>query len=80
MYSGHECGQVPKGRVKCDHLVDQVPPVSVWGQTYVVGALETQALGHQLKILAGVGPTIVWVHLFNVTSEAEVTDSCIIQH
>ena len=69
--SGHECREVPNG-VKCDHLVDQVPPVSVWGQTYVVGALETQALGHQLKILANVGPTMVWVHCFNVT---KVTDS-----
>ena len=75
VYSGHECGQVPKGRVKCDHLVDQVPPVSVWGQTYVVGALEAQALGHQLKLLAGVGPTMVWVRCFNVTSGAEVTES-----
>ena len=75
VYSGHECGEVPKGRVKCDHLVDQVPPLSVWGRMYVVGALETQALGHQLKVLAGVGPTEVWIRCFNVTSGALVKDS-----
>ena len=75
VYSGHECAEVPTGRVKCDHLVDQVPPLSVWGQTYVVGALETQVIGYQLKVLAGGGPTMVRVRCFNVTNGVIVRDS-----
>ena len=74
VYSGHECAEVPSGRVKCDHLVDQLPPLKVWGKKYVVGALETQAIGHQLKMLAGVGSTMVRVHCFSIDNGTVVAD------
>jgi hypothetical protein len=35
VFSGHECAFVPSERWACDHLEEQVPPVSTWGREHV---------------------------------------------
>ena len=35
VYSGHEYGNVPVHISSCSHLVEQMPPVRVWGYCYI---------------------------------------------
>lgn len=35
VFSGGACAYIPPGKVACDHLEEQMPPVKVWGWTYV---------------------------------------------
>ncbi len=39
VFSGHQCAYVPEGVVGCNHLVEQLPPVSTWGNSFFVGML-----------------------------------------
>ena len=36
-YSGYECGRIPSDADApgCDHMVDQIPPVNIWGHQYI---------------------------------------------
>ncbi|MBX3042652.1 MAG: IgGFc-binding protein [Candidatus Kapabacteria bacterium] len=43
VFSGHECTYVPVGppRIKaCNHIVEQLPPVSSWGKHFYIGKLK----------------------------------------
>ena len=35
VFSGNDCASVPKTNVLCDHLVEQMPPVYLWGTKYI---------------------------------------------
>jgi hypothetical protein len=40
IFSGHNCSYVPDRKTKaCNLLVEQLPPVSTWGKTFVVGSI-----------------------------------------
>jgi hypothetical protein len=43
VFGGHVCANVPVAFKACDHLEEQLPPVSSWGKRYVVP--KTQKLG-----------------------------------
>ena len=34
VFSGNDCASVPTRNVLCDHLVEQIPPVDLWGNRY----------------------------------------------
>ncbi len=34
VFSGHQCGRIPKSKSACDHLVEQIPMHAVWGNTF----------------------------------------------
>lgn len=40
VFSGHSCAYVPAGIQACNHLVEQLPPVSAWGKQFYVGMLK----------------------------------------
>ncbi len=43
VFSGHECTYVPVGppRIKaCNHIVEQLPPISSWGKHFYIGKLQ----------------------------------------
>jgi hypothetical protein len=35
VFTGHQCGNVPAGTAACDHLEEQLPPLSQWGTRFV---------------------------------------------
>lgn len=54
VFSGHECTYVPVGppRIKaCNHIVEQLPPISSWGKHFYVGKLQGRST-YTYRVLA----------------------------
>ncbi len=51
VFSGHQCAYVPEGIVGCNHLVEQLPPVTAWGSHYYIGMLEGRSR-YTIRVLA----------------------------
>ena len=49
--SGHQCAQVPAGNTACDHLVEQVPPTTTWGYTFLLNPLAARKSGDRYRIV-----------------------------
>ena len=62
--SGHECGQVPADVESCDHLVEQVPPTTLWGRVYYTAPLATRT-SYTIKVLAAYNSTVVDIYCNN---------------
>jgi hypothetical protein len=58
--SGNLCTYVPTGVPACDHLVEQIPPVSAWGQEYVTFPLVGRTQD-TFRILADRDHTVVTI-------------------
>ena len=50
--SGHECGTIPGNLSFCDHLVEQLPPTTTWGRTFITGPIDTRLAGDSFKVVA----------------------------
>lgn len=59
VFSGHQCAYVPEGIVGCNHLVEQLPPVSAWGSHYYIGMLEGRSK-YTIRVLATENKTKVF--------------------
>ncbi len=51
VFSGHSCAYVPTGVSACNHLVEQLPPVSAWGEHFYVGMLKGRSR-YTLRVVA----------------------------
>lgn len=49
--SGHQCAQVPAGFTACDHLVEQIPPSTTWGYTFLLNPLAARESGDIYRIV-----------------------------
>ncbi len=47
-----KCVNVPVGYGYCDHIVEMLPPVSTWGQSFVTVPLSTRKKGEVFRVLA----------------------------
>lgn len=43
VFSGHQCAYVPPKVEACNHLVEQLPPISAWGKHYYLGNLRERS-------------------------------------
>ena len=43
VFSGHACAYIPPKVEACNHLVEQMPPVSAWGKQYYLGMLKERS-------------------------------------
>lgn len=62
VFSGHECTYVPAGppRIKaCNHLVEQMPPLSSWGKHFYIGELRGRSK-YTYRVLANYPNTKVF--------------------
>ena len=50
VFSGHQCAQVPTGRTACDHLVEQIPPHTTWGYTFLLNPLAIRESGDYYRV------------------------------
>jgi hypothetical protein len=63
VFSGHQCAYVPAGFprvIACNHLVEQLPPVSSWGKHFYVGKLEKRS-EYTYRVLANEDDTKVFI-------------------
>ena len=59
MFGGHQCANIPSGKVACDHIVEELPPTTAWGQNFVSMPLATRTAGDTFRILASQDATTV---------------------
>ena len=52
VFSGHTCSNVPSNTTFCDHLIEQIPPVSSLGQSFVTVPLASRRAGDIFRIVA----------------------------
>lgn len=62
VFGGHQCANVPAGVPACDHLVEQLPPVNLWGRQFVTMPLAGRSGGDTFRILAMTNGTLVAVN------------------
>jgi hypothetical protein len=67
-FSGHECADIPLGYGACDHLCEQIPPVSTWGETFVTRPLATRLNGDTWRFLASENGTQLTINGSNVAT------------
>ncbi len=59
VFSGHACAYVPPAVKACNHLVEQLPPISAWGKQYYIGKLQGRSR-YTFRILASQDRTRVF--------------------
>ena len=50
VFSGHQCAQVPTGVSACDNLVEQIPPHTTWGYTFLLNPLAFRESGDYFRV------------------------------
>ena len=60
VYGGNRCANIPTQEIGfCDHVVEQINPVSTWGTEVLTVPLATRTLGDTFRILADQNGTLV---------------------
>jgi hypothetical protein len=53
VFGGHQCANIPdENTFFCDHLVEQLPPISTWGTQFIATPLANRTMGDTFKIIA----------------------------
>ena len=75
--SGHVCTNVPTTIGFCDHLVEQVPPVSSWGRQFATAPLKGRQAYNVFRILASENSTLAVVNCTsrNTTDQNSITNT-----
>jgi len=59
VFGGHQCANIPRGHIACDHIVEQMTPTSTWGQSFVTLPLATRTGGDTFRVQASNDVTTV---------------------
>jgi hypothetical protein len=62
VFGGHQCANIPAGFFACDHIVEQLPPTTTWGKSFITMPLATRTGGDTFRILASTNGTVVSVN------------------
>ena len=63
VFGGNRCANIPnQGTAWCDHLVEQIPPVTSWGSEALTVPLATRTMGDTFRVLADQDGTEVQLH------------------
>lgn len=68
LFSGSACSNVPSDFGYCDHLVQQIPPISTWGETFVTRPLEGRNDGDTWRFLSSQNNTQLSINGSNVAT------------
>ena len=63
LFSGNDCATVPTGRPPCNHLVEQIPPVSNWGLHFMTNPTPNRQEGDEFHVIASERNTAVNVDM-----------------
>lgn len=67
-FSGNTCTNIPVGYPYCDHIVEQIPPNTTWGSTFVTYPLAGRANGDTWRFLAAQDNTDLFINSVLVTT------------
>ena len=73
MLSGHECANIPRDVVYCDHLIEQIPPTALWGNIYYVAPLVNKS-SYTIKVLAAHNYTYVNLYCNNTMESFAINE------
>jgi hypothetical protein len=59
VFGGAQCANIPLGILYCDHVVEQLPPISAWGRSFLSVPLATRLHGDTFRIIASQDATQV---------------------
>ena len=59
VFSGNDCAMVPKDQQPCNHLVEQIPPVSDWGLEFITNPTPNRQGGDEFHVIASMQNTLV---------------------
>ena len=62
VFGGHECADVPVGKGDCDHLVEQVPPITTLGKHFATVPLAMRTGGDRYRAIASQHGTNVTIN------------------
>ncbi|WP_392542973.1 post-COAP-1 domain-containing protein [Oryzobacter telluris] len=62
VYGGNSCANIPAGYSACDHIVEQMPPTTAWGKSFVTVPLATRLNGDTFRMVASTNATVVKVN------------------
>ncbi|MFW5706342.1 MAG: hypothetical protein ACOC12_00345 [Bacteroidota bacterium] len=68
VYGGNDCTNISGILRACDHLVEQMVPVTVWGQSFLTVPLATRLAGDVFRVLAQEAGTQVNINGSNVAT------------
>ena len=71
--SGHQCGSIPNNVSYCNYLIEQIPPVELWGKVYYTAPLVNKA-SYTIKILAAYASTSINIYCNNKHSTHTVNE------
>ena len=71
--SGHQCGRVPAIIGTCDHLIEQVPPTTLWGRVYYTAPLATRR-SYTIKVLAAYNSTVADIYCNNTRDSYNISE------
>ncbi|MFH1118283.1 MAG: IgGFc-binding protein, partial [Bacteroidota bacterium] len=67
-FSGNSCTNIPAGVAYCDHIVEQIPPTTTWGSTFVTYPLAGRLHGDTWRFLAAQDNTELYINSVYVTT------------
>ena len=73
VFSGNGCGYVPRDVRACSHLIEQIPPTTLWGKVYYIVPLASKS-AYTVKILAAYNSTIVHVYCNNTMESYTINE------
>jgi protocatechuate 3,4-dioxygenase beta subunit len=74
VFGGHTCANVPLNEVACDHMIEQMPPTTSLGESFVTIPLASRRSGDIFRIVATADDTNVTVTGTNGYSDSFTLD------
>jgi RHS repeat-associated protein len=68
VFGGHLAGSVPDGMYYANHLVEQLPPTSAWGQYFATEPLATRLKGDTFRFVAAQDGTRIYINGLRVAT------------
>ena len=65
VFSGHECANIPWRVGACSYVIEQIPPVMLWGKVYYTAPLVGKS-SYTIKVLAAYDSTSINIHCTNI--------------
>ena len=71
--SGHQCASVPWNDMSCSHLIEQIPPTTLWGGVFYATPL-ISGRSYTIKVLAGYNSTVVDIYCNNTRESYNISE------